>query len=974
MIRLDIKTSEGLAALCRTGGYDLRDVAALLWGLIMQVLAHKESISFDREIPGFGSLNIPFDTNNDASASDLLARLHADSTYHPLPEGHVFSDEAYNGIMDGYSDADGAYFIMQDDCLCMELKHCGSDELHGIEELFKVLAKEIVLHPNKPLDSLRRVSRSEEEKILIFSKGEELDYDKNMTWLDMFKSRVSKTPDALAIHASNGELTYKELDEASDRVASYILNRGVQAGSFIAVMIDRVKEYPVSVIGIHKARCAYVPIDIAYTKKRIDYMLKDSGALMTITEETVKEALKDAPSVLPDVFPDDTAYMIYTSGSTGTPKGAVIPHRGLNNLVLSMIKNLELTSDDRIGAYRSFSFDAHIEDFFPPLSVGASVYIMPEKIRRDPGEIAAYLNENKVTGCGFTTSVGKLLITGYDLNLRYLKCGGEALTDVTPGKVKIVNGYGPTEFTHNCTFYPLKSGVSYGAVPVGRMLPNIWCFVVDPFTNLVPIGIPGENCMAGIQVALGYHNRPDKTDEVFTDCPFVSGERMYKSGDLVRFNDDGNLVFVGRKDEQVKLNGYRIELGEIEASAGDYEGIEEVVALIKEVQGLRHLVLYYTVKDGFKVDEAGLRNHIETGIIPQYMYPEIYLRLDEMPRLLNGKIDRHNMPEPEFKLRIENKAPENALEVFVLDCAKKVLPGIDFGITDDLFALGLDSIGAMRFIALVNGGDYRTNYRTADIMRYRTVKKLIDGNRRVCFRHSAGHDPDKPVLVFVYGIAPVSGTLKMLDLWSREFNVYVIEPIDSHFKVLFDEPLYDEVQDMYLTLLENQIPGGVSRIDGFMGFSWGGLVSFTLASAIGKEGRKPFVLMGDTDFIERRKTEESLAKELMKYPDDLFEQTNGSITKIELETKVRLVVALNNSITSIPYYDGPVTMLDAAKVTDEDERVRRREKLDTIRQHAGNLRIVEFPSHAHNDLFYDTSLAEQYLEEMKRLMKQVTGK
>ena len=970
MIKLDEKTGETIINLCTSCDCDLRDMAALLWGLIMQIYTHKKSLLYTREIGGQTGETVEFATGSKDNARTMLCKLHEQAVLTPLPEGKSFCDEAYLGAEDEYSDVSLAHFGLEGKKLYLELGQTDEDELHGISELFVTLCREIADDPDKSINRIKRVSREEEKKLLVLSKGEEMPYDKNMIWLDLFKQRTEIAPDSPAIIAPNGKLSYRELDNLSDRLASYIISKGITQGGFVAIMTDRIKEYVVAVIGIHKAGCAYVPIDISYKEKRIEYMLKDSQTALVLDEKTIELALNASLTDLPKVSPDNPAYMIYTSGSTGDPKGAVIPHRALMNYTLAVIKQNGLTEKDRVGAHKSFSFDAHIEDYFPPLSAGAAIYIMPECIRRDPGEIADFLNNNKITGCGFTTSVGKLLITGHKLNVRYITCGGEALTGVTSSNITIINEYGPTEFTNDATGYKLEKGRAYNVVPIGRPLPNCYAFVVDPFFNLLPEGVPGELCMAGIQTGLGYHNKPVKTKEAFMDCPFIDGISMYRTGDIVKYLPDGNLSFIGRMDDQVKLNGYRIEPGEIEALCGEYKGIEETVAMIMEVQGVKHLVLYYVAQKKEPVDREELKKHMESGFLPEYMYPEIYMELDKMPRLPNGKIDRRKLPEPDFVVETENVKPESALEIHMLNAARKLLPGIEFGITDDLFALGLSSIGAMRFIAMINELDYPTTYRVGDIMRYRSIRALIEGNRRVCYRYNTYYDKEKPTLVFIYGVAPISGTLQMLDLWTSVFNIYVIEPIDSHYNVLFDGPEYTEIEDMYLTILDNQVEGGLLNIAGLMGFSWGGFVSYTLAAAIEKKGGKPFVVLGDTDFNECMKEGEGgSGRFLPDLPDDFFDITGGAISKPEAITRLKLVFSINDTVTDIPFYDGQVVLLDAALIRNELAQFNHDRKIMALKDHARNLKIVSFPDHDHDGLFYDASLAGKYLEEFKMLLK-----
>lgn len=819
----------------------------------------------------------------------------------------------------------------------------------------------------------------EKNSLLEIYKGEDLEYDQSLTWLDLFKKCVKKGPDALAVSAYNGTYTYKELDDASDRFARYLLGRGAGRGDFVILKLDRIREFIAAAAGTQKAGCAYIPVDPSYPEDRIRYMTEDSGADIVITADDIEEAF-DSESLydpgntaisIPGAGSSDTAYMIYTSGSTGRPKGVKILQSSLMNFTLSVSHLLGLTGADRILAYRTFSFDAHIGDFYPALISQASVHIIGEDRRRDPGDIADYIRENNITGGGFTTSVARLLITQYELPMRFITAGGEALYGITGlPSMRIINEYGPTECTNDSTWFELTPGVTYDKVPIGRPMPNMWCFVVDDNNRLLPPGAAGELCVAGRQVGAGYHNLDELTRKVFTECPFIPGERMYHTGDLVRMGEDGLIEYLGRRDNQVKLRGYRIELSEVESVCGRYPGLEETVAAVEEFSGGRHLVLYYTVRDGAVADVARLRDYTDSSTLPDYMKPEFYVRLDEMPRLPNAKIDRLHMPLPEIDLNISNEKPDTALETHMLNVARRMIPGIEFGVTDDLFNLGMTSLTAMKFVAEINSLEFGLKVRVTDVMRYRTIRKLISGNRRVFWNYEE-YDPDKPMLVFVYGVATVSRTLQMFKTISRDFNIFVIEQTDGHYDVLFADSTYDDVNDMYLNILENNLPEGCDRIDGFMGFSWGGFISYTLAAAWAtKHDEKPFVLMGDTDFTDALSDEPSRLYSLSDFPEDFFEIMGGTITRLEVVKKLNMVSRLNDTVSSVPEYDGKVIQLNALKRQNgEKESIEKQRNLEVIAQYASDFTVIDFPDHTHDDLFYDEEQVQNYIDIMKKAMR-----
>ena len=381
------------------------------------------------------------------------------------------------------------------------------------------------------------LTEDEEQRLIKLGTGETLEYDKSKTFIDLFREQAAKTPDAVAVVDKNSQLTYRELDEASDEYAKIVV-----PGTFVCLEMPRVKEFVVAVLGIWKAGSAYVPIDTEYPEERKKYMRQECDG-------------KSLPS--PDI-----AYMIYTSGSTGKPKGVMVQHHGLTNFIHVVRKMEHLTPSDRIASHRSFSFDAHIEDIYAILTVGGSCYIMPEEIRRDLPKIREFLIDHQITGGGYSTAVATLLLQTYnDLPVRFITAGGEKLTGVYSDHIEIINVYGPTECTVDTSYYSVCPGAYVSDVPIGRPVDNTWNFILDTGNKLVPQGTVGELCIAGPQLAFGYYNNPELTAERFVDIT-IGGKaiKIYKTGDLARWNADGQLEYIGRIDNQVKLRGFLDEL------------------------------------------------------------------------------------------------------------------------------------------------------------------------------------------------------------------------------------------------------------------------------------------------------------------------------------------------------------------------------------------------------------------------------
>ena len=537
------------------------------------------------------------------------------------------------------------------------------------------------------------------ERVTALSRGERLCYDSAQTWVDLFIKQARIAPGNTAVAAENGSLSFGELDRLSDRLARALAEaEGVQPDEFVAVRMGRVKEFHVAVLAIHKAGAAYMPIDLEYPAERVAYMMEDSGARLTLTEQRVAELLE---SVREDAAfssrcrPDSRAYMIYTSGSTGKPKGVVIPHRALTNLVHFIAKRWKLSPDSRIALHSNFAFDAAVEDLFPALTVGGTVFVVPESARKDIFEMRDFIAKNRITGGCYSTQFGQLLGADETLDLDYICLSGEAMTSVPQCRGAVYNTYGPTEFAVDATYFELEKGREYAAIPISRPLYNCAAYIVNDKLELLPPGETGELCLSGPQLAEGYWNRPELTAKAFTKLNISADETadIYRTGDLARWNGEGQLEFCGRIDTQVKLRGFRVELGEVESCAARFPGVRQTAAEVRN----NTLCLYYTASGD--MDETALADYMAESLA-EYMVPGAFIRLDAMPLTVNGKIDRKALPEPVLHGTLETVAPETGAEMDVVTAMARVLGVKDApGVTHDFFELGGDSIKAIRLVS-----------------------------------------------------------------------------------------------------------------------------------------------------------------------------------------------------------------------------------------------------------------------------------
>ena len=596
-----------------------------------------------------------------------------------------------------------------------------------------------------PVNALAITTDEEQRQLIRLGEGPHVDMDITKTFANLFVEQARKTPERLAVADADSELSYKEMDAYSNLLAHQFIQLGIQPDDLVCVMLERTKEFPLTVLALHKCGAAYVPLDFEYPNQRLSFMLADSESKLLITTHDVLEAtlaegefqIGDAqPFFIDDLLtqpgirekalaaeaidlskPEGVAYMIYTSGSTGTPKGARLHQAGLHNFIATVIYMEQLTADDRISGHSSFSFDAHVEDMFPILTLGGSFHLIPSAIRKDLGEIRQFLFNHHITGGGYSTAVTCLLLNTFDdLPIRFTTAGGEKLPSVYSDHIEIINTYGPTEGTVDTTYYKIKPGTRIDEIPIGTSVANCWNFVVDETGHLLPPGIAGELCFAGIQVSMGYWHREEQTAKVFGDCPFVSQDawgrpvRMYHTGDLCRWNDEGQLEYISRIDTQVKLRGFRIELGEIENAICRYEGIRSTIVVVKEIGGMQHLCAYYTADK--EVDNGSLRDFLAQSLT-DYMVPDAYMQLEELPLTPNGKVNRKALPEPQIEQATVSAyaEPEGELETNIAAAYSKVLGVERISANDDFFALGGTSVSAIKVVAALTLKDYRLSFK-----------------------------------------------------------------------------------------------------------------------------------------------------------------------------------------------------------------------------------------------------------------------
>jgi len=639
-----------------------------------------------------------------------------------------------------------------------------------MEGHFKTLLDAILNHPERRLSELPLLTPAERDQLLVEWNQTQVNYPQNQCIHYLFEAQVERTPDAVALVFENQELTYRELNHRANQLAHYLQKLGVTPETLVGICVKRSVELVIGLLGILKAGGAYVPLDPAYPKERLGFILEDAAIAVLLTQQSLAgkaegrgQRPEDFPSsrqTLPkhnakgvfldsewetiaqesqdnlssSVTADNLAYVIYTSGSTGKPKGVAIAHRSSVSIIHWAPTVIPIAEMKGTLAATSICFDISILELFVPLSYGCTI-ILVENILQLPSlpiTVAERITHLNVVPSAIAAMVQTHALPSSAISMTL---GGEPLHQNLVQRLyqqshlqRIINIYGPTETTIYSTCKVIQRGVQE-TVSIGRPIANTQVYVLDQFLQPVPIGVTGELYIGGAGVAQGYLNQPRLTAERFIQNPFSDApeQRLYKTGDLVRYRPDSNLEYLGRRDYQVKIRGFRIELGEIEAVLSQHPTVREAVVTVQEDSPTDKRLIAYIVPER-SPDQAALISELRQFLkqkLPDYMMPAVFVILDAMPLMPNGKTNRHALPAPNsFNLTPAATfvAPRTLTEEVLATIWADALGLKQVGIHDNFFELGGDSILSLQIVARTNQAGLQLAPR--HLFQHQTIAEL----------------------------------------------------------------------------------------------------------------------------------------------------------------------------------------------------------------------------------------------------------
>ncbi|GAA4279092.1 non-ribosomal peptide synthetase [Aquimarina mytili] len=624
------------------------------------------------------------------------------------------------------------------------------DTILSVQRCFENLVNEILKNPDTQYSRLSLLDTKEANRFTYLFNNDVQTYPKEKSVYHLFEEQAQRTPKSTALEFGSQTMTYEELDNRVNQFALVLKEKGVASQNIVSILLPRSFELVITILGVMKIGGVYVPLDADLPEDRIRYILGHSQCDFLITNSDKEfKVNSDVGSVLPrsitidkitssketlntdiefEYNAQDPAYILYTSGTTGKPKGVVVKNTSLTNYICWAAETYIKEKSAKFPLYTSISFDLTVTSIFTPLITGNTIVIYEEE--QQEMLIEKVLNDTISTIVKLTPShlkiIRELHVKSTNSIKRFIIGGEELETSLAKdiynqfgGQVELYNEYGPTEATVGCMIYKFSPDDTFRTVPIGDPIKNTQIYVLDEYLNPVPVGVRGDLYISGDGLAQGYFKNDVLTNEKFIENPFIEGQKMYRSGDIAVRRSNEALEYIGRSDQQIKINGYRIEIPEIENCLLDHPDIKQATVVCDEVSGEKALHAYYRSVENIKIDYSDLVSFLANRL-PYYMIPRSYTYIEKMPLTKNGKIDYKALPVPEFNTnQIEREASENNLEEAILEVWKDIFGTEDISVNDNFFEMGGDSIKAVQISSKLNMKGITLDVK--DILTYQTI-------------------------------------------------------------------------------------------------------------------------------------------------------------------------------------------------------------------------------------------------------------
>jgi amino acid adenylation domain-containing protein/thioester reductase-like protein len=710
--------------------------------------------------------DVVFGLENEAEKSEeyLLEVLMLDTSN---PYGFNVRKSKFDFMLTAVEAGEGMQFNIE-----YNIQLYKAETIERFAKYYKKIITSICSDIDQKIAEIDIISKVEKNQIIYEFNDTKVDYPTQKTIQEVFEQHVEITPDNIALKFHDDTLTYREFNEKANQLARVLKGKGVKPENLIGIMSERSFEMMIGIYAIQKAGGAYLPIDPNYPEDRIRYLFKDSGSRLLLTQERFIDFARtvefdgEVLNLEDDSFyrgegsnlectnsPDDMAYVIYTSGSTGKPKGVMIEHVAAVNLLLTLDRAYPIEAEDAYLYKTAFLFDVSVSEIFGWFWRGGKMVILQQGGEKDPLMMIDKIKEENITHLNFVPSMFNVFVSMLDSDniaklagLRYIFLAGEAIWPDSIIKFRsfgtdviIENIYGPTEATVYSSWYPVAKWQGSGSVSIGKATDNLKLYIIstdeDSKPRLQPVGIAGELTVSGVQLARGYLNRPELTTKMFVDNPFAASEggdknfeKLYHTGDLCRWDSEGNVEYMGRIDFQVKVRGFRIELGEIETQLSNIDEVNEGAVIVREDKEGEKYLCAYLVADQ-ELDISSIRETLSKNM-PNYMVPSYFMQIEVIPLNPSGKLDRKALPEPVVESSTqEYVAPSNDNEKSLAAVCCEVLGLEKMGIDDDFFEIGGDSIKTILISAKLQKQGIPVNVN--DFFSYTTIRQLasqLDSN------------------------------------------------------------------------------------------------------------------------------------------------------------------------------------------------------------------------------------------------------